>query len=72
MVSGNFPFFSLIYAIAGPDLLIPNEYWLPSEVVPVHYDLKLVVHMDNLRDNTKLRQWKGTQREPFIGTVGAL
>ena len=37
-----------IYVIAGPDLLIPNEYWLPSEVVPVHYDLKLVVHMDNL------------------------
>ena len=34
--------------LAGPELLIPNEYWLPSEVVPVHYDFKLVVHMDNL------------------------
>ena len=34
--------------LAGPDLLVPNEYWLPGEVVPVHYDLKLVVHMDNL------------------------
>ena len=31
-----------------PNGLIPNEYWLPSEVVPMHYDLKLVVHMDNL------------------------
>ena len=27
---------------------MPNEYWLPGEVVPVHYDLMLVVHMDNL------------------------
>ena len=36
------------FVIAGPDLLIPNEYWLPGEVVPVHYDFKLVVHMDNL------------------------
>ena len=34
--------------LAGPDLLVPNEYWLPGEVVPVHYDLKLVVTMDNL------------------------
>ena len=34
--------------LAGPDLLVPNEYWLPGEVVPVHYDLKLVVHMANL------------------------
>ena len=34
--------------LAGPDLLVPNEYWLPGEVVLVHYDLKLVVHMDNL------------------------
>ena len=34
--------------LAGPDLLVPNEYWLPGEVVPVHYDLMLVVHMDNL------------------------
>ena len=34
--------------LAGPELLIPNEYWLPGEVVPVHYDFKLVVHMDNL------------------------
>ena len=33
---------------AGPDLLIPNEYWLPGEVVPVDYDFKLVVHMENL------------------------
>ena len=34
--------------LAGPDLLVPNEYWLPGEVVPVHYDLKVVAHMDNL------------------------
>ena len=34
--------------LAGPELLEPNDYWLPGEVVPVHYDLKLVVHMDNL------------------------
>ena len=34
--------------LAGPELLKPNDYWLPGEVVPVHYDLKLVVHMDNL------------------------
>ena len=34
--------------LAGPDLLTPNEYWLPGQVVPVHYDFKLVVHMDNL------------------------
>ena len=33
---------------AGTDLLTPNEYWLPGEVVPVHYDFKLVVHMENL------------------------
>ena len=33
---------------AGPDLLTPNDYWLPGEVVPVHYDFKLVVHMENL------------------------
>ena len=34
--------------LAGPDLLVPNEHWLPGDVVPVHYDLKLVVHMANL------------------------
>ena len=34
--------------LAGPDLLVPNEYWLPGEVVPVHYNLMLVVHMANL------------------------
>ena len=34
--------------LAGPELLEPNDYWLPGEVVPVHYDLKLAVHMDNL------------------------
>ena len=34
--------------LAGSENLIPNEYWLPGEVVPVHYDFKLVVHMDNL------------------------
>ena len=34
--------------LAGPELLVPNEYWLPGEVVPLHYDFKLVVHMDNL------------------------
>ena len=33
---------------AGPDLLTPNEYWLPGEVVPIHYDFQLVVHMENL------------------------
>ena len=34
--------------LAGSDLLIPNEYWLPGEVVPVHYDFELVVHMESL------------------------
>ena len=33
---------------AGPELLTPNDYWLPGEVVPVDYVLKLVVHMENL------------------------
>ena len=29
---------------AGPELLTPNDYWLPGEVVPVDYNLTLVVH----------------------------
>ena len=41
--------------LAGPDLLVPNEYWLPGEVVPVHYDLKLVVHMGNLTTRGEVR-----------------
>ena len=40
---------------AGPELLTPNEYWLPSEVVPVHYDLELVVHMENLTTRGEVR-----------------
>ena len=42
--------------LAGPDLLVPKEYWLPSEVIliPVHYDLKLVVHMSNLTTRRKV------------------
>ena len=40
---------------AGPELLAPNEYWLPSEVVPVHYDLQLVVHMENLTTRGEVR-----------------
>ena len=41
--------------LAGPDLLVPNEYWLPGEVVPVHYDFKLVVHMGNLTTRGEVR-----------------
>ena len=41
--------------LAGPDLLVPNEYWLPGEVVPVHYDFKLVVHMGNLTTMGEVR-----------------
>ena len=48
-------FFNFSFVIAGPDLLIPNEYWLPGEVVPVHYDFKLVVHMDNLTTRGRSR-----------------
>ena len=35
---------------------MPKEYWLPSEVIliPVHYDLKLVVHMSNLTTRRKV------------------
>ena len=41
--------------LAEPDLLVPNEYWLPGEVVPVHYDFKLVVHMGNLTTRGEVR-----------------
>ena len=41
--------------LAGPDLLVPNEYWLPGEVVPLHYDFKLVVHMGNLTTRGEVR-----------------
>ena len=40
---------------AGPELLTPNDYWLPGEVVPVDYVLKLVVHMGNLTTRGEVR-----------------
>ena len=40
---------------AGPDLLTPNEYWLPGQVVPVHYDLKLVVDMEKLKTRGEVK-----------------
>ena len=48
-------FFLPVPIQAGPELLTPNEYWLPSEVVPVHYDLELVVHMENLTTRGEVR-----------------
>ena len=55
---GTIAFWQLLFLRpiqAGPELLTPNDYWLPGEVVPVDYVLKLVVHMGNLTTRGEVR-----------------
>ena len=39
---------------SGSNVIHPNDFWLPGEVLPVHYNLSLKVNMEDLTTEGKV------------------
>ena len=40
-------FYQLHISASGPNVIHPNDFWLPGEVLPLHYNLSLQVNMED-------------------------